>query len=90
VSGHTVGELGPDTWDAFAELVERNGGIFGGCWCIGWHPECGRTDIDHRETKRERVFSDRAHAAVVFDGDGLVERVNSWRETGTHATDYVD
>lgn len=27
MSGHTVGELGPDTWDAFAELVERNGGI---------------------------------------------------------------
>jgi ribosomal protein S18 acetylase RimI-like enzyme len=80
VSGHTVGELGPDTWDAFAELVERNGGIFGGCWCIGWHPECGRTDIDHRATKQERVLSDRAHAALVFDGDGLAQ---GWCQYGS-------
>ena len=27
----TVRELDASTWDAFAELVERNGGIFGGC-----------------------------------------------------------
>lgn len=27
------------TWDAFAVLVEANGGIFGGCWCMGFHPE---------------------------------------------------
>ena len=36
----TVRELDGSSWDAFAELVERNGGIFGGCWCIGFHPEC--------------------------------------------------
>jgi len=32
----------------FAELVERNNGIFGGCWCIGYHPECGRQGIKHK------------------------------------------
>ncbi|MEI2827589.1 MAG: hypothetical protein V9F04_15255 [Dermatophilaceae bacterium] len=31
--------LTPDTWDDFAELVEANNGVWGGCWCIGFHPE---------------------------------------------------
>ena len=35
----TVTELDSSTWDAFAELVVRNNGIFGGCWCLGFHPE---------------------------------------------------
>ncbi len=29
----TIRPLDASTWDAFAELVERNNGIFGGCWC---------------------------------------------------------
>lgn len=31
---HVVRPLAADTWDAFAGLVERHNGIFGGCWCI--------------------------------------------------------
>jgi hypothetical protein len=38
-------------WAAFAELVERNNGIFGGCWCIGYHPERGQPGISHRLVK---------------------------------------
>lgn len=76
----TVGQLGPDTWDAFADLVERNGGIFGGCWCIGWHPECGIRGIDYREVKKERVFTDRAHAALVFDEHGAAQ---GWCQYGS-------
>jgi len=62
--------LGPDTWDAFDALVEANGGIFGGCWCIGFHPEAGTPGLDHRDAKRERVLTDRAHAALVLDTTG--------------------
>jgi hypothetical protein len=29
--------LTPDTWPAFARLVEKHNGIFGGCWCISFH-----------------------------------------------------
>lgn len=76
----TVGRLDATTWDAFAELVERNNGIFGGCWCIGWHPECGRTDISHRAVKEERVRTDRAHAALVFDESGLAQ---GWCQFGS-------
>jgi hypothetical protein len=32
-----VAPLDASTWDAFAELVERNNGIYGGCWCIAFH-----------------------------------------------------
>jgi hypothetical protein len=32
---YTIRPLDASTWAAFAELVERNNGIFGGCWCIG-------------------------------------------------------
>jgi ribosomal protein S18 acetylase RimI-like enzyme len=77
---YTIGHLDASTWDAFAELVERNNGIFGGCWCIGWHPECGQKDISHRAVKEERVRTDRAHAALVFDESGLAQ---GWCQYGS-------
>jgi hypothetical protein len=32
---YTIRPLDAATWAAFAELVERNKGIFGGCWLPG-------------------------------------------------------
>ena len=33
-------------------LVEANNGIFGGCWCIAFHPEgCGETAALNRNRK---------------------------------------
>ncbi|MCG7323705.1 GNAT family N-acetyltransferase [Arsenicicoccus bolidensis] len=75
---YRVVPLGPDTWEPFAELVERNNGVYGGCWCIGFHPECGQR-IDHRAAKRERVMTDGAHAALVIDEDGLAQ---GWAQYG--------
>ncbi len=80
MSEFTVGQLGPETWEAFADLVERNGGIFGGCWCIGFHAERGQRGIDHREAKKARVFTDRAHAAPVFDSEG---KAQGWCQYGS-------
>lgn len=77
---YTVRALNASTWDAFAELVERNNGIFGGCWCIGFHPECGQRGIDHRAIKQDRVRTDRAHAALVFDEDGAAQ---GWCQYGS-------
>ncbi len=76
----TVGRLDASTWDAFAELVERNNGIYGGCWCIGWHPECSQRGISYRAAKEERVRTDRAHAAMVFDENGLAQ---GWCQYGS-------
>lgn len=72
---YTVRALDSDTWSAFAELVERNNGVFGGCWCLGFHPEGGqRGSRDaRRAAKEERVRTGRAHAALVLDGDGVAQ-----------------
>jgi hypothetical protein len=72
---YTIKALDETTWDAFAALVERNNGVFGGCWCMGFHPEGGdkkTTPALNRRRKHERVQEGRAHAALVFDGDGCV------------------
>jgi hypothetical protein len=34
---YTARLLDASTWGAFAELVERNNGIYGGCRCIAFH-----------------------------------------------------
>ncbi len=75
----TTRELGADTWDAFAELVERNGGIYGGCWCIPRHVEYQRGLSDPRTLKEQLVRSGRAKAALVFDDEG---RVQGWCQYG--------
>lgn len=76
----TVRPLDASTWDAFAELVERNNGIFGGCWCLGYHPEEGRRGLDRRAVKEARVRHGDAHAALVLDGDGLAQ---GWAQYGS-------
>jgi hypothetical protein len=36
---YTIKALDETTWDAFAALVEQNNGVFGGCWCMGFHSD---------------------------------------------------
>jgi GNAT superfamily N-acetyltransferase len=72
---YTIKALDETTWDAFAALVERNNGVFGGCWCMGFHPEgVGKhtTAALNRERKLARVRARTTHAALVFDGDDCV------------------
>ena len=78
----TVRALTPETWDAFAALVEKHNGIFGGCWCIWFHPdgpERGQGYEGNRSLKRKYVEHGRAHSALVFDGDQAV----AWCQYGT-------
>jgi GNAT superfamily N-acetyltransferase len=73
-AAYTIKALEESTWDVFAALVERNNGVFGGCWCIGFHAEGpDRTSAAvNRERKLERVRQGTTHAALVFDGDDCV------------------
>jgi GNAT superfamily N-acetyltransferase len=67
--------LSAQTWDPFAGLVERHNGIFGGCWCMGFHGgqnPWGMSSLERREAKRERVFGGTAHAGLVFDEDRCI------------------
>ncbi len=77
---YTTRELNASSWELFAELVERNNGVYGGCWCIGYHPECGQRGVDYREIKEERVRSARAHASLVVDEEGLAQ---GWCQYGS-------
>jgi GNAT superfamily N-acetyltransferase len=68
--GYTVKALDQSTWAAFAALVERNNGIFGGCWCMGFHPKESWSDVaQKRAAKEQRVREGKAHAALVFEGE---------------------
>jgi GNAT superfamily N-acetyltransferase len=74
-SRYAVKPLDESTWEAFAALVELNNGIFGGCWCIGFHPDGFGKDPTpslNRARKLERVRAGTTHAALVFDGDECV------------------
>ncbi len=71
----TSAPLSPRTWPAFARLVEKHGGIFGGCWCISFHLLPGENKQwagRYRALKETRVREGRAHAALVFDGSEAV------------------
>ena len=94
---YSIAPLSADTWDAFAGLVERHNGIFGGCWCIWFHPDCaerGQGYDGNRALKRRLVEDGQAHAALVMVGDEAV----AWAEFGTpdelpnihHRKQYLD
>jgi hypothetical protein len=70
--------LTPATWDAYAALIERHGGIWGGCWCIGFHTRVFGKPEENRARKAEMVSAGETHAALVFDGDLCV----GWAQWG--------
>ena len=71
---YTTRPLDASTWAAFAELAERNNGVYGGCWCMAYHPEVSRTHPAHnRAAKQRRVHEGRAHAALVLDEAGSAQ-----------------
>jgi GNAT superfamily N-acetyltransferase len=80
----TIRALTVDTWDAFADLVERHNGVFGGCWCTWFqtmHAEKTFNTESNKELKQRLVREGKAHAALVFDGDDAV----AWCEFGSCA-----
>jgi hypothetical protein len=81
---YTTRPLDGSTWAAFAELAERNDGVYGGCRCMAYHPEVSRTDAaQNRAGKKERrVQEGRAHAALVIDEVGSAQ---GWCQYGSPA-----
>ena len=75
MAGSRVAPLDAATWPAFAALAERHDGVWGGCWCMGFHdkpPSWGLSAEGNRAAKEARVRTGRAHAALVFDGETCV------------------
>jgi GNAT superfamily N-acetyltransferase len=78
----TTRMLTPETWDDFAALVEANNGVWGGCWCIGFHPEgVGHGREGNRELKRRHVTRGTVRQVLVYDG----ERCVGWCQFGPPA-----
>jgi hypothetical protein len=74
-AAYTTKPLTADTWDDFARLVEANNGVWGGCWCMGFHPEgvgSGHTPEGNREAKRRHVERGTVHQTLVYAGDECV------------------
>jgi ribosomal protein S18 acetylase RimI-like enzyme len=71
--------LSSSTWQDFAALVERHNGVWGGCWCLEFHPEGKERGANRRDKKELRVRQGTAHAALVYDGATCV----GWCQFGT-------
>ena len=78
---YTTHLLDADTWDDFAQLVEANNGVWGGCWCMGFHPEGlkNTTAEQNRAAKQEHVRNRTVRQVLVYDGDACV----GWCQFGT-------
>ncbi|MEJ7726860.1 MAG: GNAT family N-acetyltransferase [Actinomycetes bacterium] len=72
-----------NTWPAFARLVEANNGVWGGCWCMGFHVKLGkgRAPGQNQAEKKQRVDEYRTHAALVLDGNECL----GWCQFGSPA-----
>jgi GNAT superfamily N-acetyltransferase len=81
MTDYAIRALDDSTWDAFALLVEKHNGCgFGGCWCTWFHSREGRPEGERGRPWKERLVREgKAHAALVFDGDGAV----AWAQYGS-------
>ena len=81
---YTTKLLTTDTWDDFAALVEANNGVWGGCWCMGFHPEGvgrGRTPEGNREAKLGHTRRGSVHQVLVYANGACV----GWCQYGSPA-----
>src|SRR6476661_5313038 len=84
VTAYEIRALTPETWDAYAAMIERHGGVFGGCWCTWFHTMSWEKEREYeanRDLKKRLVEEGRAHAALAFDADEAV----AWAQFGSPA-----
>ena len=71
-SSFRIKPLDEATWPDFVRLAEAHNGVWGGCWCMEFHPEGKRRGAQRREQKECRVRQGKAHAALVYDREDCV------------------
>jgi len=81
--GYSTRPLSPDTWDDFAGLVEANNGVWGGCWCMGFHAEglSNRSAAENKANKQAHVRTGTVHQILVYEGDACI----GWCQYGSPA-----
>ena len=78
----SIKALSLETWEDFERLGQKHNGVWGGCWCTAFHPKSPlkRQSPEVTKSYKEKlVKEDRAHAALVFDGDVCV----AWCQFGS-------
>ena len=74
MSDFTIKALTPETFDDFADLVERlKGGLFGGCWCVHFHPDSDLRDIRLNQGRQPQ----RSRSSLVRGGASRTRRWSS-------------
>ena len=74
--------LSPETWDDFAALVEANNGVWGGCWCMGFHADGLTKDrAANKRAKQAHVRNGTVHQMLVYAGAEAV----GWCQYGSPA-----
>jgi GNAT superfamily N-acetyltransferase len=74
--------LSEETWDDFARLVEDNNGVWGGCWCMGFHADGLTRDREaNKAAKQAHVRAGTVHQVLVYDGDDAI----GWCQYGSPA-----
>ena len=79
-----VRELGSKTWPDFVRIVEKHNGVWGGCWCVAFHPkpvDSNPTAASNRAYKERLVRANQSHAALVYEGADIV----GWSQFGPPA-----
>src|ERR1700744_466617 len=71
-STYVTRPLSPDTWDDFVALVEANNGVWGGCWCMGFHPE----GLDRASARHNRETN-----TVMCDGERFTKSLSMTSKT---------
>jgi GNAT superfamily N-acetyltransferase len=82
MSDFTIKPLDSTTWNAFEKLAIKHNGVWGGCWCTWFHPASSEKGISaegNQAYKERLVRENKAHAALVFDGDVAI----AWCEYGS-------
>lgn len=80
----TAKPLAAGTWPDFERLLQAHNGVWGGCWCMAFHPardESRRNPEANRQDKLARVQRGDAHASLVYDGPDCV----GWCQFGSVA-----
>lgn len=98
-TGFSTRPLTPDSWDDFARLVEASNGVWGGCWCIGFHPDgFGASVAANRAAKQAHVRAGTVHQILVYSGQdclgwcqyGSPVELPNIKNPGAYAKDLVD
>lgn len=67
--GYVTKPLTLETWPDFAALVEAHNGVWGGCWCMGFHREGidkNSTVAGNRDAKLAHVRNGTVHQLLVY------------------------